>query len=161
MKVYHGARTHYQTIAYMYVLVVSPGFSLVREIVNQWISEVNRWHQEHGLALWGKGRVKNMLPIKQRRWNCLKVLKNQGYYHRSLLGWVLNNLIFTEWGPRPIKSINRDDRTLNVVFHPLAKHIFSKVFFCWPSQESQECQKCKTGQNVKLSNFKISKNFNQ
>ena len=56
-KVYHGARTQYQTIADMSVLVVSPGFSLVREI----LSEVNRWHQEHGLALWGKGHVKNIV----------------------------------------------------------------------------------------------------
>ena len=28
------------------------------------VSEVNRWHQEHGLALWGKGHVKNVAGIK-------------------------------------------------------------------------------------------------
>ena len=55
-KVYHCARIQYQTIADMSVLVVSPGFSLVREI----LSPLNRWHQEHGLALWGKGHVKNL-----------------------------------------------------------------------------------------------------
>ena len=57
-KVYHCARTQYQTIGDMSVLVVSPGFSLVREILSESVSEVNRWHQEHGLALWGKGHVK-------------------------------------------------------------------------------------------------------
>ena len=60
-KVYHGAGTQYQIIADMSVLVVSPGFSLVREILSESVSEVNRWHQEHGLALRGKGHVKNRI----------------------------------------------------------------------------------------------------
>ena len=35
--------------------------------MNQWVSQVNRWHQEHGLALWGKGHVKNSeFPKKLR-----------------------------------------------------------------------------------------------
>ena len=38
-KVYHGAKTQYQTIADMSVLVVSPGFSLVREILSQSVSQ--------------------------------------------------------------------------------------------------------------------------
>ena len=32
-KVFHGARTQYQTIADMFVLVVSPGFSLVQTMM--------------------------------------------------------------------------------------------------------------------------------